>query len=218
MDSTNFPFEKNKYDTIIVDPPYTAEANHQKNNLEKGTSRWKQTYNGNNENKLLYTYATALLIDRIFQYAYKNKTWLIYFYNRPLQLSRYTIIWVREKEGLGWNIGRNAEFIHLVNYAGMKAKTVTKMRINEVEFIPKPRTRTCAKPTLLYKKIFVTLNSKKIFDPFAGWGNSVIAAKDLELTIDALDKDQSLQDRFDFLNNYQPSKLDDFLPTQEAKA
>ena len=56
-------------------------------------------------------------------------------------------------------------------------------------------------------KLFKCLGSKKVFDPFAGWGNSVIACKELDIEIDAIDKDKNLKERYDFLREYKPSKV-----------
>ena len=213
MDSINFPFEKNTYDTIIIDPPYLTEEEFSNNLIKK--EKWLTAINS--KEYIVYDLNCALIVDRIFQYAYNHKTWLIVFHKRELRLSQYSIKWKREKAGLGFGIGRNAEYIHLVNYFGGKIKTLQKGSLQEIEDIPKTRERTCAKPVKLFEKLFCTLESKKIFDPFAGWGNSVIAAKNGNLQIDAFDKDSSLQSRYDFLNNYQPSGLDSFLATEEVK-
>lgn len=207
-DVTTFAFEKKrpKYDVIILDPPYFSEEEY-RNSLQKKTAVWNKK---NTREKTLYNLNLALYIDRIFQYAYSNPCWLVIFYKRRFWLAKDVIIWVREKEALGFTIKRNAEYVHLVNYQGLTLQTLQEKQLNEVEFIPKPRTRTCAKPRLLYEKIFRAVDAKRIFDPFAGWANSVIAARNLGLAIDVFDLDSDLQERFAFLKNYSPAKISDY--------
>lgn len=215
MNTIHFPFEKYDYDTIILDSPYlTAEEC----NEITDTGKWKGL--DNHKEIMIYDLNCSLIVDRIFKYAYKNKTWLIIFHKRPLMLSRYTIVWRRKKVGLGFNIGRNAEYIHLVNYHGLTLPTVTETKkpiLNEIESITTTEERTCSKPIELYTKLFQALQSKRIFDPFTGYGNSVIAAKDLGLEIDAFDKDESLKERFEFLRNYRPSRISSFLKGVESE-
>ena len=207
MDTTDFQFEQMKYDTIILDPPYIIENNQDKMKDKTRANRFS--------NQLCWfpDYKVARIVDRCFQYAYKHKTWLIVFNNRPLFLSRYFIVWVKKSAGIGYVIGRNVEYIHLVNYQGLTPKMCEKNYriLDEGLIITQPWGRPALKPVELYKRLFSALRSKRIFDPFAGWANSVIAAKDLGLEIDALDIDDSLQERYNTLRNYQPSSLDPFL-------
>jgi len=207
MDTTDFKFEKEKYNTIILDPPYIIESNKDKMKDKTRVNRFA------NQFCWFPDYKVARIVDRCFQYAYKNKIWLIVFNNRPLFLSRYLIVWVKKSAGLGYVIGRNVEYIHLVNYHGLTPKMCNKDHriIDEGLIITQPWGRPALKPTELYKRLFLALESKRIFDPFAGWGNSVIAAKDLGLEIDALDIDESLQDRYKFLRKYKPSRIDSFI-------
>lgn len=61
-----------------------------------------------------------------------------------------------------------------------------------------------------FNKKFVGEGKKEIIqtqrDLFAGWGDSVIAAQNLGLHIDAYDIDQSLAERYNYLNSLSNKK------------
>ena len=199
LDTSNYIFEKNKYDAIVLDPPYTSEG--EKNKLiNKG--RFNRF---NNKFTWLADYSVARICDRVMQYAYANPVWVIVFHNRPLFLSRYLIVWVKKRAGIGFNIGRNVEYINLVNYHGLKLNDISN-KIEEGLVIKQPKDRSANKPAELYFELFRALKCKNVFDPFAGYANSAVAAYNLGINIDCIDKDPSLQERYSLINSMSKTK------------
>ncbi|MCE7738360.1 MAG: hypothetical protein GPJ50_03185 [Candidatus Heimdallarchaeota archaeon] len=200
-DSSTVPFENNLYDTIILDPPYMPESEFKKFSGEGKNNQIQYQ-------KELYVYTEKIqeIEDRISAYARKHtRCWVVVFENhRNNPFARYHINWMKERGGLGGKIRRNTEYIHIYNYA----QTVNDFdfqpagTIDETLFIPRERNiRACSKPVKLFEKTYEFLGSKKVLDLFAGWENSVVAAYNLGLEIDAYDIDSSLQERYSLINS-----------------
>lgn len=116
-------------------------------------------------------------------------------------------------------INQLQEWNQKVDFQGVDVRLLTKEQCQALDSLkhyhqikiawdlPRDRNgRACAKPVKLYETIYKFLDSKKILDLFAGWGDSVIAAQNLGLHIDAYDIDQSLAERYNYLNSLSNKK------------
>ncbi len=208
-DSTNVVFENNFYDTILFDPPYMTEAEFNKKFVGEGKKGIIQTQ----RDLFVYSPVIEKIEERINKYAQKDhRAWVIVFSNyRTNSWARYHVNWMKKRGGMGGKIRRNTEYIHFLNNAHPSSDVYVSSSpagtIDETIFIPRDRNgRACAKPVKLYETIYKFLDSKKILDLFAGWGDSVIAAQNLGLHIDAYDIDQSLAERYNYLNSLSNKK------------
>ena len=194
-DSSTVPFENNIYDTIIFDSPYMTESEFQ-----KFVGKDKKNKVQDITELFLKTPEIEKIEKSVEQYASSNPCWIVYFTNNRFNIkpTKYVFNWMRERGGMGGYIRRNTEYISCVNYFDLKPFN----SIDETIFILVNKVRrACEKPVKLYERIYEFLGSKKVLDLFAGWGNSVVAAYNLGLEIDAYDIDFSLQERFSKINS-----------------
>lgn len=198
-DSTNVQFEKQEYDTILLDPPYMSNIEFQKFIGKKKKNKVQEMHE-----LFLKTEKIEEIEERIFAYTLKNPCWIIYFSNQRWRVKgKYVINWMRETGGMGGYIRRNTEYISFFNNFKLKPAGA----IDETVFILANKIRrVCSKPIKLYETIYNFLGSRKILDLFAGWGNSVIASQNLGLKIDAYDIDISLAERYNYLNSLSTKK------------
>ena len=194
-DSTNIRFENKLYDTILFDPPYMS-----KSEFQKFVGQDKKNKVQDMPELFLKTPKIEKIEKSVEQYARSNPCWLVYFTNNRFDIksTKFVFNWMREKGGMGGYIRRNTEYISCVNYFNLKPVN----SIDETIFILANKIRRpCEKPTPLYERIYEFLGSKKVLDLFAGVGNSVVAAYNLGLEIDAYDIDSSLQERYSLINS-----------------
>lgn len=200
-DSSTVRFENRLYDTILLDPPYMDEHEFQKF-VGKGKKNKVQEMH----ELFLKTPKIEDIEKRIERYALSNPCWIVYFSNSRFNIkkeTKYIFNWMRETGGMGGYIRRNTEYVSCINYYNLKPAG----SIDETIFIlVRKNRRACEKPIKLYEKIYEFLGSKKILDLFAGWGNSVIAAHNLGISIDGYDIDESLAERYTYLNSLAKKK------------
>lgn len=197
---------KGGWDTIVWDPPYMDP--HNKDHQERINKRRRNWYDRNNRfKKTNYTRfmerdtRKKILAAAIAKAA--DKYTIIQFHTILdelwIQDRICTHVWVKHpiQPISGSRDPFNGEYINIV---GTKKFNGHLDRMNEYIVVDVTTAykgimikRGCAKPLELFKKIFKHVRATHILDPFAGLGNSIVAADRMEIPIDACDLDSSLK-------------------------
>lgn len=187
-------------DTVIFDPPYYNESDlekvNQRSKLKDDKVNWDKQYtrimNSDHRNKIL----------QFIKSKKSDKARIVYFHTVKDRVKIQNLacehIWVKPI-GItlaGNNDRNNGEHI-LIEGERVKGKIKGRVLNKYINakfdgFIP----RACAKPTKIFSELYRHLDSKFILDPFAGYGNSIKSAVEMNLNIFACDIDSSLENRW----------------------
>ena len=184
----------NQIDTIVWDPPY-MDLNNPKHKKKMLGGQKSQRHN------LSKTHYTRILDidyrDKLLSYI-KSKTndiYIIHFHTDEEILNNIegcSHVWVKGKNTsmTGSACVNNAE---LIKVEGTKIKREKGRILDKYLWIPfNFPPRACAKPVKLWLELFRHIDSKFVLDPFAGYGNSILACDKMDISIYACDLDDTL--------------------------
>lgn len=181
-------------DTIVFDPPYFDEGNE--DHMERFNDR---------KGRILNNSFIMMDVDHrnnILNYirSKMKKGFIIRFHSDDVGFDGQKHIWFKHRIGLGGgSMRRNHEYIWIepINtklpiMGGLEFILSFPLKGSKNQYNGN-KHRTAMKPTDLFKRLFSHLKSKFVLDPFAGFGNQIIACRHLRISIFACDMDKSLQ-------------------------
>ena len=189
---------------VIADDPYFDSDNPEHYERFNGrTARYQKgkLFMKNADTRLMDSKHRAKIYDHI-KSKISSHTRMIYFHSDLSMLPKLETdycdhVWVKKIKdaSAGNNDRKNGEFIRISHRPqGMIVGRI----LNQFIFLPAPNNknghlvRSCAKPIKLFKEFYRHLDSTFILDPFAGWGGSIFAAREMGISIYANDIDSSV--------------------------
>lgn len=197
-----------KIDTVVWDPPYYDDDNPEHLEKVNGRTKLKSTdpkkggyqrtefnYSDSPDTRLMNKLHRQNILEYI-QSKLNEDSHILYFHTQeviiyPLACKHIWVKTIRDTMA-GNNDRNNGEYVYIM---GKKIEGKIKGRILNKYInakFPTIMPRSCAKPLFLYKELYRHLDSKFILDPFAGYGNSIHAARKMNIPIFACDIDDSL--------------------------
>lgn len=192
------------WDTVIWDPPY---FNLEDKQYQKKISGSKRVRLWEDHTRIMDKYQRERILLSILEKADKNVN-ILYFHSKRELLPdknkfyipfRCDHVWVKPilNSLTGSQERHNGEYIRI--FSKIKPKSIKHGGIvNTYMSIYPPvirgaLARSCAKPKSLFSQLYEHLGSTHVLDPFAGYGESINAAIQLNIKIDACDLDNTLQ-------------------------
>lgn len=182
-------------DLAIWDPAYYDDDNpkHIEKINRRGKFKGKRDGNGT-ETRLMNRKHREKILEYIRSKT--NDIHILHFHTEEIDIDPLACIHVWVKPIINCSAGNcdrnNGEYIFV---EGKKVEGKLKGRVlNKYinagfkSIVP----RSCAKPTFLYSELYRHLDSKFVLDVFAGYGNSIVAADNLGISIYACDIDSKL--------------------------
>lgn len=219
-----------KIDTVVWDPPYYDDDN--KEDLEKVNTRSKlrgkdnTVFMKNNSARIMDADLRSEILEFIRS---KGVNHIIHFHTK--EDYKYSIpkiacehVWVKPIIiSIAGNADRNnGEFIFIEGdkIEGRPKGQILSKYIN-AGFNKKFSPRSCAKPLELYTELFRHVKSRFILDPFAGYGNSIGAARKFGISVYACDTDNKLRYNHNWRYNlgfedYLPDSVPDNIPESKS--
>ncbi len=196
--------EFSKIDAVIWDPPYMDPDNQEHvERLNHRAGRWKPSvvnWRGrirNNETRFMSKDERNAVLS-IIRTKMHPQGHIIQFHTIEDELwddHIYRLVWVKsEWSGIsGSPIINNGEWINIIGPKVRKnGNTIPKYIVVHEEKNGIQIVRSCAKPRVLFDKIFHLLQPQFVLDPFAGFGRVIPASLSRGAKIYACDIDTSL--------------------------
>ena len=180
-----------KIDTIIFDPPYYSSSYQEIGRFSKTISNTRMKF----DHKMNMSKTHRENIEQyILSHIHKDAIWFKFHTDiRKLNLNNNFIIW--HKSNVPFNaLNGNTEFIE----TNAKLLFNKKYRILSLPLIY--YTRPAAKPIGIFMELYALADSHTVLDPFAGYGNSIVAAIMQDIDIYACDIDTTLNWNFNKKN------------------